>query len=232
MRLTHTCLKYLVVVSALISINACEKKATDYRSFLNGQEKVYPGVVADVQVNPGDNRILLTWKPNTDPNVTNYIVYWNNGADSVVIDATSHNTADTIKTYIPDLDEASHTFVVYSLYAKGEKSIPTNIENAKVYGDRYRASLLNRPVSAISYVDSIVKITWNIPDTINIVTKVQYIDTLDQLRTLNLQPDSNTLVLSDWKLPTKIYYRSAYIPQINAIDTFEVNTIDSLIVQP
>ena len=228
MKLIYKNLGYILLSSIIFSTNSCTKKPTDYRSFLNGQEKVYPGVVSNIVVNPGDNRLLLTWVPNSDPNVMKYIVYWNNGTDSTIVDATSYHSSDTVKTYFNNLDENIYTFVVYSFNTKGDKSIPTYIENARVYGDKYRGSLLNRAVSGINYANNSLTITWNVPDTINVTTEVQYTNLLNQVKTVYFQPDSSRLKIEDWKFPTMIYYRSSYKPQRNAIDTFNVAVFDSL----
>ena len=87
----------ILLLASIFLIVSCSKTPTEYRSFLGESEKIYPGVISNVKVNPGNQRILLTWQPNTDPNVTKYIVYWNNKADSIIIDATSNNSSDTIK---------------------------------------------------------------------------------------------------------------------------------------
>ncbi len=171
---------------------------------------------------------MLTWIHNSDPGISKYIVYWNYGADSVLVDAATTQASDTVKAYINNLEEGSYNFVIHSFYASGDKSVPINIENIPVYGDKYSGGLLNRSVSGINYTDNKVMINWNIPDTINITTEVWYTTSLDEVKTVYVDPDSNTLVLPDWKLPTRIYYRSSYKPQANAIDTFVVNVFDSL----
>lgn len=220
--------EYILLLSIIFSNYSCEKKPTDYRYFLNGMEVVYPGIASNIQVKPGNSRLLFTWVPSSDPSVTKYIMYWNNGSDSTIGDVTSFPASDTIKTYINNLKEGIYIFVVYFFNAKGDKSVPTNIENVKVYGEKYTESLLNRTISKINYANKNLTITWNMPDSVNINTEVLYTNVLDQIRTIYLQPDSSTLNLTDWKSPTKIYYRSSYKPQRNAIDTFKVTYIDSI----
>ena len=221
----------MLVLIYIVLINSCSKTPTDFRSFLDNSEKIYPGVISNMMVNPGNQRLLLTWQPNTDPGVTKYIVYWNNKADSVIVNAASNNSADTVKVYINALAESSYNFLIYSFDAKGNKSIPTNIDNAKVYGQQYQTGLLNRTVTGSGYVNGTLSITWGTPDTVNTTTSIIYTNLLNQNKIINLKPDSNSVSISDWKLSTKIYYKSSYKPRTNAIDTFTVLNFDSLSVK-
>lgn len=221
---------YLLLLAIFALIISCEKKPTDYRSFLDGHEVVYPGTVSGIEADPGDHRLLLTWRPNADPSLKQYIVYWNSGADSIVVPAASHLPTDTVKAAIGGLEEGTHAFVVYSFDDKGNRSIPINVENIKIYGDKYRSSILNRATSDVKYDNNILTITWNVPDTVNVGTEVKYTDGSGETKSVVLPADSSKLVISDWKLPTKIYYRSSYKPESHAIDTFRVSYYDSLTV--
>lgn len=218
-------LTYIILVA-----NSCSKKPTDYRSFLDGKEVVYPGVVSNIQANPGNQRLLLKWTPNSDPSVSKYVIYWNDNADSIIVNAKSTKPSDTIEAYINDLSENIYAFVIYSFDSKGNRSIPTNIENVEVYGTKYQNGLINRGMTGEEYSNNQLTISWSTPDTINVNTEVKYTNESDQTKTIYLSPDSSTLRILDWKLATKIYYRSAYIPERNAIDTFNVSYYDSLII--
>src|SRR5450755_2013329 len=79
------------VLCILLLGDACSKKPTDYRSFLNGTEITYPGIIGNPIVLPGNDRLMLEWHPNSDPSITKYKVFWNNYADSATIYSTSHN---------------------------------------------------------------------------------------------------------------------------------------------
>ena len=231
MNSTYKSCKLMFVIVYIILISSCTKSPTEFRSFLGESEKIYPGVISNIMVNPGNRRILLTWQPNTDPGVSKYIVYWNNKADSIIVNATSHNSSDTVKAYINTLAESSYNFLIYSFDAKGNKSIPTNIDNAKVYGQQYQTGLLNRAVTGSGYVNGTLSIKWGTPDTVNTTTAIIYTNLLNQNKTIYLKPDSNSLSISDWKLSTKIYYKSSYKPRTNAIDTFTVSNYDSIIIK-
>jgi hypothetical protein len=164
--------------------------------------------------------------------VRKYIITWNNGADSMVVNANSHNPGDTVEVMIDHLDERTYYFSVYSLDDKGNRSVPAGIPGVKAYGAIYQDGLFNRGYASHVYVSDTLNLIWNIPDTINVRTEVDYVDTTGAGRKAWLFPDQDTLVIPDWKAYTTLYYRSAYIPVRNAIDTFTVNHYDSLKISP
>lgn len=219
----------LLCMAALL-VGSCSKKPTDYRSYLGEAEKIYPGVLLNLETKPGDGRLLLTWQSGSDPSITRYVVYWNNGADSSVVDVKTGSPSDTVEAYIDGLNEGSYNFVIHSFDARGNKSIPTQVENAKVYGGQYRDGLLNRPVQRVQFANDMLQLDWGVPDTVNITTQILYTDVLGQEQTLWLHPDSSRTEIDDWKLASPILYRSYYKPQQNAIDTFAVLNYDSLAV--
>lgn len=203
---------------------ACSKKPTDYRDFLENEELVYPGKVSNVRVLPGNNRLQLNWQPSPDPSVVKYTVYWNNRADSVTINSTTHNTTDTVRCTISGLSEYVYSFVIYSYDAKGNRSVATEINNARVYGTVYNATLNNRLSDAENpYTineDSSVIIRFATPDTININTALRYTSKSGEITQLSLPPDEDSLKLADYKFGTPIVYKSSYIPVTGALDTF------------
>jgi len=221
------------IMALLIAIGywGCGKKDTEFRDFLNGNEVVYPGLPSNIGFRPGNKRILLQWNPSPDPTVKKYIIYWNNKADSMVVTATTHNTADTVKVLIPNLQEYVYSFTVYSFDVAGNKSIPLQINNARVYGPLYAGALLNRGYNATTpYVvnaNGSATLNFIAPDTINITTNIRYTTTANIVATKALSPDSNSITLADYKAGTAVLYQSFYIPVRNAIDTFSVVSYDT-----
>src|SRR3546814_20995719 len=80
----------------------------------------------------------------------------------------------------------------------------------------------------IDYADGKTFLFWNRPDTINIHTEVSYTNQAGETQTFLVSPDSSSLLIPDWKPATKIFYRSTYKPEREAIDTFRVSYYDSL----
>ncbi len=219
------------VIICLLAVLSCSKKPTDYRSFLGGSEITYPGVVSNTFVFPGNGRLMLAWHPSPDPSVARYVVYWNNYADSIVIPAVSHNLSDTVKCVVNNLAEYAYTFFVYSYDSIGNKSVPSEIDNAKVYGSIYQNSLHNRPVNTDDASDvkndGSVTLNFDTPDTINITTNIKYTSTSGLTLVKPLSPNSNSVILTDYKFGTPVLYQSSYIPVRGALDTFYTLNYDT-----
>ncbi|MDB5123203.1 MAG: hypothetical protein JWP94_1332 [Mucilaginibacter sp.] len=222
----------LMLIAGFIS---CVKRDTEFKKFLNGKELVYPGVVNNPHSNPGNLRVQLQWNPSPDPSIVKYMIFWNNKADSLTFTSSDHNPADTLKVIVPKLNEYSYSFVVYSYDAKGNKSIPLNINNVKVYGPNYQSGLLNRAYKAsspytLSPANDVTLNFYKI-DTAsesfsfarNISTTIRYTNKSGLVVTKLLYRDS-TITLTDFKPGSTLDYRSSYVPVKGAIDTFTVNS--------
>lgn len=214
---------------------SCVKRDTEFKNFLNGKELVYPGVVNHPHSSPGNLRVRLQWNPSPDPSIVKYVIFWNNKADSLTFTSSDHNPADTLKVIVPNLNEYSYSFTVYSYDAKGDRSIPLNINNVKVYGPNYQSGLVNRVYNtATPYTLSPTNnVTLNFYklDTAsesfsyahNISTTIRYTNKSGQVTTKLLSRDSTSITLTDFKPGSTLDYRSSYVPVKGAIDTFNVN---------
>src|SRR5260221_4997606 len=203
----------------------CTRKPNDYRSFLNGQEITYPGKIVNPNVATGNLRLLLTWTPSPDPSITKYVVYWNNYADSTIVTAVSHSTTDTVKCLIGNLAEYAYTFFIYSYDNNGNRSVLTELDNAKVDGPIYQSGLHNRPLDparpAIVNPDSTATLYFLAPyDTISITTRIRYVRIAGDTVTSYLPPASDSIVLPSFKKGTRVLFQSSFIPKRGAIDTF------------
>jgi len=218
----RTTIKVLLIT--LFTGLSCSKKATDYRAFLAGGERVYPGTISGQTSYPGNGRLELLWNPSPDPSVSKYVVYWNNNADSTVIRATSHNPSDTVKTIISKLAEYNYSFTVNSYDSSGNKSVTTTINNAKVYGSIYMRTLHNRlPNPSSPYVvnaDNSVTLHFGTPDTINIGTNIKYTNAAGVASQAMLAPNASSITLPSYLYGAPVLYQSSYIPTQHAIDTF------------
>jgi len=210
----------------LVTVMGCKKQQTDFRNFFAGHEIVYTGSAGEVISSPGNLRTQLKWKSSSDPSITKYVVYWNNKTDSQIV-AVNVKT-DSIFVIIPNLKEFVYSFVVHSYDNKGNKSIPKQVNNVKVYGPTYQAGLLNRAYNAempsVRNYDGSLEMNFNKPDTVNVTTKVKYTSIAGNLKEVNLAPGDSILTLKDYKFGTEILYKSSYKPASGALDIFEVNS--------
>ncbi len=224
------------VLSLALGLVCCTKKDTEFKDFLQAHEIVYPGVPAAVSYRAGNSRVMLLWKPSPDPGIKKYLVYWNNRANSSVV--TAGAGLDTMRVLISNLQEYVYSFTLYSVDAVGNRSIPMLINNVRVFGPLYSSGLLNRAYNATNpYVvnaNNSVTLNFNAPDTINVATSIRYTNNAGNLVTAQMSPDSSTVTLADYKFETPVLYKSSYIPQQRALDTFYVAAFDTFpnIIKP
>lgn len=221
-----------IILALILAVGGCSKKPTDYRSFLGGQEIKYPGLPQTYFLKTGNLRLMLEWIPSPDPSITKYVVYWNNKADSTVIDV-SHSIPDTVKCMISPLSETLYSFNVYSVDNSGNRSVPVTLYNIPVYGPNYQSGLHNRlpdpsKVPVLS-PDGSVTLNFQAPiDSINVTTLIKYVNGLGDTAVTQLAPTANSLTLSSWKAGSRIVYQSSYIPVRYTLDTFKTMGFDTI----
>lgn len=223
--------KYIMLAGlAIAGWLGCKKNlATDYKDFLGDKEITYTGAAKGAILQPGNLRMGLKWKASSDQSIVKYVVYYNNLADSQVVKISSHT--DSVSTVINNLSEYTYSFTIYSYDAKGNSSIPYEVNNAKVYGPIYSSTLLNRAYNAskpYSFTDNGgLQLNFIAPDTINIGTVITYTDKNGVLAKKEIGPSSNSIVLQDYKIGTSISYNSSYIPVRGALDVFTAPRVET-----
>jgi hypothetical protein len=204
----------------------------DFKKYQAGGEIVYPGRGDTVLIAAGRNRTQLLWVLSADPRVTAYKLYWNNKADSVEAAVPSDLIGDTVKIMINPLPEGAYNFEMYSLDAKGNRSVPLRF-NGRTFGANYENGLLNRTISETSYDSTLkmLKVNWNTPDTVNINTELKYTSTDSKTKSLLVGPEVQESKIPDWKPGTLLNYRSSFKPDRKAIDIFTVTRYDTISVK-
>lgn len=214
----------LLITSVIIG---CTKDDLEFKEFLKNGETVYPGKVAKVIPKAGNLRTGLWWNPSPDPSITKYVIKWNNNADSMMVDATTHNPLDTVKVIIPNLKEYTYTFNIFTYDAEGHRSIPVEVPNIRVYGPLYQGTLLNRPYNAKNpYVlnpNGSLQLNFSTPDTINVGTAIRYTNSSNGISEKILLAKDTAILLTDYKAGTDVQYKSSYIPSKGSLDVFAVS---------
>lgn len=210
----------------VLLLTGCRKYDDDYKNYLDNKEIVYPGVVKSPGYRAGNLRTALVWHPSPDPSIAKYIVAWNNGTNSMEVAATSHDPADIVSVVVPNLNEYVYAFTLVSVDKDGNKSIKKEINNVRVYGQVYTATLLNRNYDVLNpyqfLANGDLQLNFNKRDTMNVSTTISYTNISGMASTKELGADLNSVLIPDYKLGTAIKYRSSYQPEPNAYDVFNV----------
>lgn len=207
---------------AAVLYTACTKQ-DDFKKFIEGGEISYTGKLDSVKMFSGDNRVLLKGLFLADPKVVKCKIFWNNGQDSVVLPVVKKNAIDTLVYSIQNVTEGFQNFKIYTFDKAGNKSVPV-YANARSYGDRYKASLSNRPISSASADASTGKgiVSWLGMDRLTGVfaTEVQYTNTNNVIKKIRTKIDSTRTIIPDIKAGTDIQYRTLFLPDTLCVDTF------------
>lgn len=157
------------------------------------------------------------------------------GKDSVTIDIVRGATTDSVITLIDRLKEGVYTFSVVMYDKNGHSSISSQII-AEVYGSVFQGTISNRPLD-VPLLDTINKksnlyIPWYGISQQAVKIDLQYIDVSGIARTKRITKVSNPIdprrpmiwqdrdTVFNYKEGTGFSYRTAYLPEPNAIDTF------------
>lgn len=213
---------YIYIVLFGCVLQACSK-ADEYKKYMEGGEVIYPAKADSVKAYSGKNRVMLSWI-KTDPRIIQYRIFWNLGTDSLELavpptgDATS---PDTIKVIVPELEEADYEFSIVSYDEDNNQSIPS-IAAGVAYGDNYNSNLLNRAVRNISVVSGtgFAGIDWYNADSTEIGVEILYTNLQNEPQRITVLRESIYTMLKDYKPGTSFSYRTMFLPNKNAIDTF------------
>lgn len=232
-------LSLLLFASAFLLLTAsCEKMGDTYEEYLKGGEIVYPGKADSLAAFPGNKRIALQWLILSDPKIVKAVVYWNNQADSVIVPIQKTAHVDTITITLRNMEEGLYTFDVYTYDKAGNRSIGNQVIG-EVFGESYQRTISNRLIRAVSWLDlpqegstsafKGAEISWYGVNAQAIFLDVEYTKEDGATALLREEPVRvsgrpplfrETMRLPNCQINSTITYKTAFVPDPLAIDTF------------
>jgi len=212
---------FLWLSLCVFTMMACSKM-DDYRKYTNEKEMVYSGKADSLVVYPGKNRVMLSWILVSDPKISKARVYWRNKADSVEVPITRGPGVDTVKVVLENMEEGSYSFEVVTFHQDQEvRSVPAYI-SGRVYGERYRTTLLDRALLKTEVLaNEAVKLQFAAnPDTLMMRVEVEYKAKDGKTKVLTVKNNVNDVTINDYSRLSSFNYRTLFIPDPKAIDTF------------
>lgn len=215
--------KWYIYIALLGCVLQACRKADEYKKYMEGGEIIYPAKADSVKAYSGKSRVMLSWI-KTDPRITQYRIFWNLGTDSLELEVSPTGEAtspDTIQVIVPELEEADYEFSIVSYDEDNNRSIPS-IATGVVYGDNYNSTLLNRVIKSISVLSGtdFAGIEWYDADSTEAGIEIIYRNQQNAERRMVVSKDSIYTKLIDYKTGTSFSYRTMFLPDENAIDTF------------
>ena len=202
---------------------ACSKM-DDYKNFSNGKEVSYTGKPDSVITYSGKNRVGISWLRSADPKIVMTRIYWNNRTDSMDVSlASSVPGSKRINTIVNNLPEGNYNFELFNFDEPGNRSVVSRGSGAS-YGETFQKSLLNRSVESF-YAKQFnigyhAAVQWFAPAEKSVGMEITYRDTLGGTRKVIGDAKSSTTLIPGYDESNAISYRTLYVPDSTAIDTF------------
>lgn len=212
-------LKGILLINLVICLAACKKMDATYAKYIKDGEIVYVSKPDSVKAYPGKNRILLTWPIGVDPKVSKARVFWNGREDSTEYNIDRGLGIDTAKVWLNDMSEGSYSFDVITYDNKGHSSVKVNVQS-NVYGENYNSSIVNRKVKTAVYKNSAAVIDWYNGVTDAIAVEVSYTDNQGAVQKVLVSTAEKQTTLPNYKNASEISFRTLFLPEVSALDTF------------
>jgi len=218
-RYLKSCIFSICLAVAALT-DACHKMDETYVDFLEGGEIRYAKKADTIWASPGKNRIKLS-TVLAGTNFSKYKVYWNDRTDSMEVAIADKKRLDTLNVMIESLMEGDYTFELYTYDKEQHRSVVTDVAGL-VYGDSYQSTLFNRIVVDFKLDDSgLSEVIWDeqIPRQA-VGVELIFKDKAQQAYHLIRPIEESTTPISRTLLGDSLQYRTLFLPDTNAIDTF------------
>ncbi|MFV0590209.1 MAG: DUF4998 domain-containing protein [Draconibacterium sp.] len=215
---------FLIIFSSIMvfSMTRCDDMNSIHEKYYDWGEDIYTGVVDSLKSFTGYEKVKFTWEVNADPRITKTVIFWNNRADSAVVNINRAQSGRLPLEYsIESIDEGNYIFEFITRDGEGHFSLPTEAV-VEVYGDFYIGSLKNRGISSISkQEDGSMLIKWDAiaSTSIQYVTVKYTIDGVEQ--TVRVENDETETVLTGLKTGESIDIVTTHLPTDDALETMD-----------
>lgn len=194
--------KYLILACiACVFCMGCKEMDSTYKEYVIPNGIIYTGKVLSPIVKSGYNQAQISWNRGTDPKVVKARIYWNYYKDSVDVDMTSMQAV--VSHVIDNLEENYYTFIIKTMDSQGNSSVPVEVSGA-VLGERYRSTLVNRPISSKLNVNNTVTFSLEsvLPSSTVVKSEIEYTTVNGDLKSISIDALNNSITIDDYKLGT------------------------------
>jgi hypothetical protein len=223
MKIHNNTLFFCTLLSFSLCIMACNKADDTFKEITKGGTQTYPGKADSVKSFPGNERLKLSFLLISDPKVNRASIFWNNGKDSLKIPITRTTGVDVVTATLTKagngITEGTYFFDIYTFDKYNNRSIKVQ-KLANVYGSRYQSSLLTRPIQLVTRTTNTVAIDWYNAGEGATAVELSYTNLLGVVKDIVVPVTASQTTISDFKIGTTLKYRTLFLPEPLAIDTF------------
>lgn len=237
----------LCVLLAIVGVVfvSCTETDANFKQYLENGEIEYSNKVDSVKTISGRNRAKITASLFNAITVTEVVVSWNDGENMLSFPyEKSDNDIDALEYIIPNLEERSYQFAVFSKDAQGASSVEVDAF-VNVYGDAYRSSLLAKTFNSTRTSADSLAVELSISSASERSTEFKYFnETTGEELVVTTMPEDERIVLNGVDFTKTIQHRTFYVPEETTIDEFDsdwkeyilqeniVDALNSIVITP
>jgi len=230
----------LLIICFLGSLVSCSDMNDLHDDYLKDGERVYIGKIDSLKIFAGDERMdFRFWV--SDPRARSVGFYWVPGNDSLLVEINRTSVTDSFEVSIggtestKTIDEGNYTLQVITGDGNNHFSVPfETIFN--VYGSKFRSALSNRVLKSISFQEAEGLLSLYFSGAVNENEQgieIFYTNREGEAKTLPV-PDAeitSPVNVENVDVTKGVSYRTMFLPEPLAIDTFYAETIPIEITQ-
>lgn len=222
----------LILTVFIFAFLNCTDMNDKHDIYLVGGEEIYIGKVDSLNVFPGNNRVKIRFWAS-DPRCKAVGFFWSPFNDSTFVNINKTSSIDSFEVIIGDtisnkeIKEGTYTFKVFTYDNKNHRSVPFE-KIVKVYGEKYQAALSNRVLISKMYssVNGNLLLSFGMPineDDIGLEISYSDRDGFDKDTVIVNEDITFPVILPIVDSSKEVAYRTLYLPEPLAIDTFEAS---------
>ena len=211
--------KSLTVVILTTIMFSCTDMDEFHEKYIDNGEIIYSKKLDSLYSRAGNRRIEFTAFISNAFNVKKIEVLWDKGNQSKSFDYVKKYKIDTVTLLIDELEEGAYEFEIQSKDAEGNVSVKL-FAFASAYGETYQKNLAPRFVNSFSFNGINGILNWSIGAESDRGTEVVYTNTSNEEVSVFVPEDVASVELSNFSSAGAVKYRTMYVPESTAIDSF------------
>lgn len=216
--------KHILIYSLIcMFLLSCGGMNDPIQEYLDKGEVDYIGKVDSVITAGGNGRILFSWKINADPRIEECVICWNNGADSLIYPIDKSKLVNgRVSTIFDNMKEGTYVFNMYHTGKNGYNSVKQEVVG-QVYGDLYKETLTPRKIKKVAAFKEYAEINWSSAEA-SLKVNLHYVNNIGNKIIKEVLPSEEKTIINDYSPGSKFSYETSFLPDINALDTFFVES--------
>lgn len=212
--------QWLSSIIIVVTIVSCQTIDETFEEFTKNGETIYVGKADTVLVAPGYGKLRLWVAINSDPKISRGQIASNDGLVTHEFDVVRTTYGKDTVLFDVEIPEGEYTFGLVLFDNKGHRSVRQEF-HSKVYGEKYKSSLINRGISDIEAYENHAVLQWTDVSQNAVETVLAYEDGAGVMQTVTVSNSDTQTIIDSYKRGGKITVTTSYKPTENAIEVFE-----------